>query len=335
MLLDAFGPATGRDRGTSRGRFARRIAVIFFVLLIVVTAGVGAGYLALLNHAVTTNVVHQALLPPDTETAPRRDAAAGSAQNILFIGSDALPGQGQGRGRSDVIVLMHINRSTSKVYLVHFPRDLYVDIPGHSKNKINAAYAFGGAPLLVRTLQKLVAVPIDHVAMVGFEGFKTMTDAVGGVNVYAEEPSTGFHRGYNMLNGEQALAFVRERHQLSRGDISRGRRQEAFIKALMLKALSKRVLGNPLTFAHLVQAGTKNLTVDNGFSVSEMRSQALGMRAIHGGDIVFITAPFSGFGMSPAGASIDNVDTQRMAQLSVAVRRDAMETYPVQDGTIP
>jgi len=295
--------------------------------------GLVAGYLALLNHTVTANVTHEALLPSAGEQGPTRDTAAGAAQNILFIGSDARPGEG--RGRSDVIVLMHIDRDRSKVHLVHFPRDLYVPIPGHGKDKINAAYAYGGAPLLVRTLQGIVDVPIDHVAVVGLEGFKAVTDAVGGVNVYAEEASSGIHQGYNQLDGEQALAFVRERHQLSEGDISRGRRQQAFIKTLVLKSLSAEVLSTPRTFARPIDAGTKNLTVDNSLSISEMRSQAFGLRGLRGDDIIFITAPFSGFGTSPVGASIDILDQPRMAQLSTALRKDDMGSYRVTNGTIP
>ena len=132
--------------------------------------------------------------------------------------------------------------------MIHFPRDLYVDIPGRGKDKINAAYAYGGEPLLVQTMENLLKIRIHHVAKTNFEGFKNMTDAVGGVRVYAEEASNGtgnggpvvISKGWNDLNGEQALAFVRERYTLSEGDISRGRRQLAFIKALMLKAIEPR-----------------------------------------------------------------------------------------------
>ena len=125
-------------------------------------------------------------------------------------------------------------------------------------------------------------MPIDHVGLIGFEGFKAMTDAVGGVKVYAEESSTGITKGYNTLNGEQALAFVRERHALSEGDISRGRRQQAFIKALMLKGLSRDTLTNPVTLASFIDAGTRNLTLDKDFSVADLRSEAFGMRGIRG-----------------------------------------------------
>ena len=226
---------------------------------------------------------------------------------------------------------MHFTSDRKKVYLVHFPRDLYVDVPGHGKDKINAAYAYGGPQLLVRTLQNLVDVPLDHVALIGFDGFKAMTDAVGGVDVYAEEastePGTGtVHVGMNHLDGEAALGFVRERYQLNKGDLSRGRREQAFVKALMLKILSKETLTNPVRFSALVDAVAHNLTVDNALSIANIYSQALAMRDLRSEDIAFITAPITGFGKSPQGASIDIVDVAKMAQLSIALRTDDMSS---------
>jgi LCP family protein required for cell wall assembly len=100
----------------------------------------------------------------------------------LLIGSDSRTSVAN--GRSDVIVLVHISRDSKMVHLIHFPRDMYVDVPGHGKDKINAAYVYSGPRLLVR---KLVDVPIDHVAVIGFDGLKAMTDAVGGVDVYTGE----------------------------------------------------------------------------------------------------------------------------------------------------
>ena len=133
-----------------------------------------------------------------------------------------------------------------------------------------------------------------------------MTDAVGGVDVKVVEPSVSngftFTKGVTHMNGDMALAFVRERKQLSEGDISRGRRQLAFIKALMLKALSKDMLTNPIQFKDFVEAATNNLTVDQKLDVGTMRTEALAMRGLRGSDIRFITAPFTGFGTSPTGA---------------------------------
>jgi LCP family protein required for cell wall assembly len=322
----------------------RRIIVSVVLILLVLTVGTGVVYWALLNHTVTTNVKHEALLPTPSagETSPiedpsamnpsPKDPAAGAplakgAVNILLIGSDGETSVAN--GRSDVIILMHITSDRKKVYLVHFPRDMYVEVPGRGKDKINAAYAYGGPQLLIRTLRNLVDVPIDHAAVIGFEGFKAMTDAVGGVDVYAEEASTEggtIHVGMNHLDGEEALNFVRERYQLTEGDISRGRREQAFVKALMLKVLSKQTLTNPVRFAELVGAVARNLTVDNALSIADIYSQALAMRDLRSEDIVFVTAPFTGFGRSPKGASIDIVDVAKMAQLSIALRTDDMSS---------
>jgi len=232
-----------------RTHHTRRIIVSAVLILLVLIVGTGLTYWLLLNHTVTTNVKHEALLPtpsagetlpvesPTTKDSSAKVPLAKGAQNILLIGSDSRTSVAD--GRSDVIILVHVSADRQKVYLVHFPRDMYVDVPGHGKDKINAAYAYGGPQLLIRTLRNLVDVPIDHAAVIGFEGFKAMTDAVGGVDVYAEEASNEFgyvfHVGMNHLDGEAALGFVRERYQLSKGDISRGRRQQAFVKALMLK----------------------------------------------------------------------------------------------------
>ena len=321
-----------QDEPKKRSRLRRALAITLALVLLLVVGG-AAAYVLFLNHTVSKNVKHDALLPTPgvdgASGAPTKNPAAKEAQNILVIGSDAR--SGLAGARSDVIVLMHVADDRKSVTLVHFPRDLWVSVPGHGKDKINAAFAYGGSPLLVRTLQDLVGVPIDHVALVDFEGFKNMTDAVGGVNVYAEEASNSrgysFHKGYNQMDGAAALAFVRERKQLSEGDISRGRRQQAVIKALMLKSLSKDELTNPVKLAQFVDAGTSNLTVDNGFSVADMRSEAFSMRNLRGKDIAFVTAPFSGFGTSPGGASIDVVDEAGMKALGEALQNDAMSTY--------
>jgi LCP family protein required for cell wall assembly len=269
---------------------------------------------------------------PDGSTVPLPQKGVG--QNYLVIGSDARPGETA--SRSDVIVLVHVPEDKSAVQLIHFPRDLYVAIPGRGKNKINAAYAFGGAPLLVSTMQNLLGVKIDHVAKTDFEGFRRMTDAVGGVRVYAEESSSGvpgsttdipIREGWNDLNGAQALAFVRERYELSEGDISRGRRQQAFIKALMLKAVSREVITNPIRLTRFIDAATDNLVVDKALDVGTMRSEAIALRNLRGDDVVFVTAPFTGFGTAPDGGSIEIVDEASMAALGKALRTDRMADY--------
>jgi len=329
-----------RRRMRGRTKWVLAVALVLFVAPIALVTGYGV----YLSHVVSSNVQQDNLLPllpadaaaapapgvaPGVAPAPGAQPVTGKGMNFLLLGSDAGPGR-EG-GRSDVIMLVHIPEDRTKIQLIHFPRDLYVSIPGRGKDKINAAYAYGGAPLLVQTLQTLTGVHIDHAGLIGFEGFKNMTDAVGGVDVDVEEPSNEsgyvFTKGMMHLNGDQGLAFVRERHQLSEGDISRGRRQQAFLKALMLKGLSADTLTNPARLAFFVDAATRNLTVDQGLDVGQMQTLAFSLRNVRGGDIRFITAPFSGFGTSPVGGSIDIVDEAKMAALGQAVAADQLDGY--------
>ncbi len=312
-------------RKARQGRRLRRVLVSLGVVLTLIVVAVG-GYSFLLNQKVASNVQYDDLMPTaDAVSAPARAETAKNAVNYLLVGTDARGGVDG--GRSDVIILAHISDDRKSVHLIHFPRDLYVPIPGHGTDKLNSAYAYGGVPLLVKTLQNLVAVPIDHVALVDFEGFKRMTDAVGGVDVDNPVGSPDYPKGTIHLNGTDGLMFVRERHSLAQGDISRGQRQQAFIKAVMAKGLSREVLLNPLKLAGFVDAATSNLTVDKGLDIGEMRSLALEMRDLRGSDIKFVTAPWTGVGTAPNGASIVLVSQPQMARLTAALREDSLGSY--------
>jgi len=323
---------------TPRRRY-RPVLAATLLLLVVAVAAV-SGYAIYLSHIVTSNVQKQDLLPALTPEqvqggpggpapTPGVTAVTGKGLNYLFVGSDAGPGR-EG-GRSDVIMLAHIPEDRHNVTLIHFPRDLYVDIPGHGKNKINASYAYGGAPLLVQTLQNLTGAHVDHVAVIGFEGFKAMTDAVGGVDVYVAESSSQdtvrFVAGTTMhMDGTTALEFVRSRYQLSEGDISRGQRQQEFFKALMLKVLSGDTLTNPVKLASLVDAATNNLTVDQSVDIGQTQQLALSLRSVRKDQVRFITAPFSGFANNAAG-DVDVVDVAKMTAMGQGVAQDTLDQW--------
>lgn len=260
-------------------------------------------------------------------TNPARPESAGDALNILIIGTDSRNLSVE-RGRSDVIILAHVNDDRSRVDLIHFPRDLFVPIAGTGgSSKINAAYAYGGAPLLVQTLQQLIDVPIDHVAITNFDNFKAMTDAIGGVQVQVTEAGGGFSTGTHHMNGEQGLRFVRERYSLSQGDISRGERQMQFVKGVMNKALSRETLTNPARLARFVDAASTNLTVDADLRVSDMRDLGFAMRDVRGGDIHFWTAPWNGIDMHPVAGSIVVMASEQMQSLSQHLQNDSMDSY--------
>lgn len=330
---DDADPALADDERRDRRGVKR--ALIALLVLVLVLVGGAAAFVGYLGYKVNDNVTQEQLLPENRPALTAPDgtpvAETGTGTNFLVVGSDS---RGEDRGRSDVIVLVHIPQDPTSIQMIHFPRDLFVAIPGHGKNKINASYAFGGEPLLVETIQNLVGIKIDHVARTDFDGFKDMTDAVGGIRVYAEEGNdasgnggTAIKKGWNDLNGEQALGFVRERYELSQGDISRGRRQLAFVKALLLKATSPETIRNPLAIARFTDAATKNLVVDKDLSIGAMKDYALALRNIRSSDVVFATAPFTGFGTDPNAGSIDIVDTKGMKLLGEALRKDRMDDY--------
>ena len=196
-MLEQFTDEADRsdyDAPVRRRRRGRRVLAVVLSLLLLLLAGT-AGFVWFLNSKLS-NIAQDDLLPTtaaggttggDGGDAGGKPLVTGMGENYLIIGSDARPGDTF--SRSDVIIIAHVTEKKDKVYLMHFPRDLYVSIPGKGKDKINAAFAYGGSPLLVRTLQGMLGVKIDHAAKIDFQGFMNMTDAVGGVRVWAEEAS--------------------------------------------------------------------------------------------------------------------------------------------------
>jgi polyisoprenyl-teichoic acid--peptidoglycan teichoic acid transferase len=336
-MLDASTITVTAFAHASRKRRVRRAIISLIVFLLLLTVGTGATYSAFTNPPERTRIKQEALLPPADailtagETVPTRGAAASGAENILLIGSDTLGNVT--KASTDIIVWAHVSSDRKTVHLVHFPGNLWVNVPGRGKDKISAAFKYGGPPLLVRTLQMLVDVPLDHVAVVTSAGLSGMTDVLGGLDVNAERASSGrgystVHKGVNHFDGAAALGFVRERRLPGESDISRGRRQLAFIKALLLKSLTTDTLANRIRSAEFMEVVVHGLTVDNAFSSDEMRSLTTSLKGLVAKNVVSITAPITGFGKSPKGA-VDVVNAPRMALLSIALKRDDMAGFPL------
>lgn len=160
----------------------------------------------------------------------------GNCINVLLIGADKMVGT---VSRSDSMILVSINLSTKKVNLISFLRDSYVQIPDHKENRLNAAYAFGGAPLLEETLKLNYGVPIDAYAMVDFDTFQKVIDVLGGVDVYLfknecaivnKACGTAYEEGYCHLTGKAALSYCRIRHLDS--DFGRTERQRKVLMSI-------------------------------------------------------------------------------------------------------
>lgn len=315
---------------TKRRRLLPKILIGVSVLLVAVL-GAGLLYAATIDRSVTRNINRGVELPTDPSSVrPPKEAQETGTLNYVLLGSDSRDPGNEGNGRSDTMMLVHLNAKRTKAYIVSFPRDMYVNIPGYGKNKINAAFAFGGAPLAVRTLENLTGVRMDHVVLIDFEGFIRLTEDLHGVTVTNKTAFTShgfdYPKGKITIAGEEALWFVRERHQLPGGDLDRAENQRNVIKAVVQKGLSAKVISDPATFTTFMGNVAKHLTVDNELSDGEIRRTALSLR-LSAQDIELLQAPISGFGTSRDGQSIDVVDTTKLAELSTALKKDKLSEY--------
>ncbi|MFC5180124.1 LCP family protein [Actinomadura harenae] len=267
------------------------------------------------------NIAHE-----DTNAlvGPNRPKKLNSAMNILMLGSDSRAGANAAYGRSmkndpprsDTIILLHLSPGGGGAFGVSFPRDLMVPIPSckkpdgsgttpaQPKAMINSAFTLAGPSCTVKTIESLTNLRIDHFMEVNFVGFKSITDAVGGVPIClpkdVNDPKSKLHltRGKHVIKGDEALSYVRVRHGLGDGsDLSRIKRQQKFMGALANKAMSAGVLSNPDKLLKLINAGTKSLRTDSELTATTMLKIGTGMQGMTSGKLRFITVPW---GADPA-----------------------------------
>lgn len=184
---------------------------------------------------------------PDHGTGPQIPVGGGNIVNILLIGQDR---NGDTAARSDCMILCTFNKEENTITMTSFLRDLYVKIPGYRKNRINAAYTFGGMELLNETLYENFGVEIDGNIQVDLSHFRKIIDLFGGVDLEltaAEArfikkyyPNSAVSEGMNRLNGEEALMYVRNRNDVD-GDFSRTGRQRKLLNALIDEFKSKKL----------------------------------------------------------------------------------------------
>lgn len=186
-----------------------------------------------------------------------------TGMNIVLLGSDTRSSDGKG-GRSDTIILVHVDPEANFLSMLSLPRDLRVTVPEHGPQKINAAYAYGGAALLIRTVQSALRVDLDHYVKVDFNAFKEITDTLGGVYVDVDrtydDGQIQLSPGYQLLNGQNALRFVRTRHDSSI-DFGRMERQQRFLSALREQAMGWNL---PLKLPSLIESLFSSVDTDLG-----------------------------------------------------------------------
>ena len=302
-----------------------RVAVAVVSALVLMVTGYGwTAYRELGARLVTSDVLTRDR-PSDGVTDillvgldSRTDAAGNPLPRELFDALDV--GPDQGTLNTDTLILVRIpDEAGLPTTAVSIPRDSYVAIPGFGTHKINSAYARAAAAArtglaaqgvtgpaleqqaaqaarrtLVTTVEQLTGVSVDHYAEVNLAGFADITQAVGGVPVCLNAPvrdsysGADFPAGPQTLQGPAALAFVRQRHGLPRGDLDRVVRQQAFLASLAHEVLSTGTLADPAQVSGLIAAVSRYVVVDSGWDLLAFAAQARGLTA---GAISFRTIP--------------------------------------------
>jgi len=326
-----------RAAGSVRRGALLGVQIVAAVLSLTVLVGSGIAWATYRNF--TADIRRVEISTHSTAAAKNID---GSAENILIVGNDdrdtatdaelAQLGTTRDGGsyNTDTMMLLHVPADGSKATVISFPRDSYVTIPGHGKNKLNSAYVDGvadshgnkaaGASLLTDTLENLTGLNIDHFVQVDLLGFYRISNAIGGVTVclnsamrpatYTGQIGNGFDSGYeadgsfvrsysgidlkkgdNVIRGTQALAFVRQRHGLPAGDLDRIKRQQYFLSAVFRKLTSGGTLLNPFKLQHLLNAVTSSLTMDQSLDPAKLAQQ---MQNLSAGNVTFTTIPLAG-----------------------------------------
>ncbi|MEU0317076.1 LCP family protein [Nocardioides sp. NPDC006273] len=335
------GPADGTAPGWRRR--ARKPLIGLLVCLLLLCAAGLAGTLWL-RAKVEGNI--QRL--PDTFTgltdrpAKPTSGPAADAMNVLVLGTDTrsdapttgaeAPGWKPGQARSDTMMLVHLDGDRRSASVISIPRDSWVDIPGHGKGKVNWAYSFGGPTLTVETVEKMTDVRIDHLAVVDWDGFQALTDAIGGVDidipktVYDSARGVRWEAGRHHLDGEQALLYVRQRYGLKDGDLDRVARQQAFLRTLLKQSLEQELRKDPEQALDLLTLFSKHASVDDDWSATQMARLAASLRNLRTDDISYLTVPTDGTGMI-GDQSVVRLDPSRDRDLWRAVREDRMAEW--------
>ncbi|TKJ16690.1 LCP family protein [Blastococcus sp. CCUG 61487] len=305
------GPRRGRRGLVAAGRLVTAVASVALL------AGSGWGWY--LGQVADASMTRTDAIPDSG------NEGLGDAMNLLLVGSDsrigatdaelaALNTTANDGTNTDTMILVHVPADGSTASFVSFPRDSYVKIPGYGWDKLNAAYAYGyfqdagddatdaerqasGAQLLIKTISSLTGLAIDHYAEVDLLGFFKLSEVVGGVEVNlctaVKDSYSGIDlpAGPQVLQGEQALAFVRQRHGLPRSDFDRIIRQQTYVGGMIRKLMADDVLLDLGKQRRLVEAAAESVTVDQSLNLLDLAAQ---MQSVQPDKIHFQTVPYIG-----------------------------------------
>jgi LCP family protein required for cell wall assembly len=330
---------TGTPTAPRRRRWRRVLVWSSAAVAVALVAGAGTAYAY--YRSLRGNMIEHDLSSALDEAD--RPPKIGDDVNILFIGSDGREGGNSDYGgrdfvgeRSDSLMLAHISPDAT-VDVVNFPRDSLVDLPecdpyGETEGTaayygmINSALFHGGPPCVVKTIESLTGIRIDHFAHLSFVGFRDMVDAIGGVDMCIPEPmederaQLDLDAGQQRLDGEKALSFVRARYEIGDGgDIGRIDRQQMFLGALADQVTSSDVLTSPSKTSGLLQAVSRHTATDGDLTLSRMISIGATLAEVELTDIAFYTVPWA---QAPFDPNRVVWDEARAAELFAAIAED-------------
>lgn len=233
--------------------------------------------------------------------------------NVLVVGTDA---EEYDAGRADSIIVFNLDLDNKQIHALSIPRDSRVDIPGYkNKTKINHSYAYGGIELTKQTVENLLGVPIDYYAVTNFAGFEDIVETIGGV--YIDVPirmrthtwygDINLQPGYQLLDAKQALGFVRYRYDAG-GDISRGKRQQQFLKAVFLRVIEPQNLVKlPTLVPQIMEQVETDLTTQDLLALVELFKDA-------DLDTAFVTESLAGYPQTISGGSYWIIDEEALPE---------------------
>ncbi|MGW0731983.1 LCP family protein [Streptomyces sp. NPDC002851] len=274
--------------------------------------------------------------------------APGRGTTYLIVGSDSRAGlsadeqrelhTGDVSGRrTDSMILLHTGPSGTT--MVSLPRDSWITIPSYlrtstgkrsapAKDKLNAAFAYGGPELLVRTVEHNTGVRIDHYAEIGLGGFVHIVDSVGGVRLCLDKPvrdeksGADLRKGCQTLNGRESLAYVRQRHQEANGDLGRTLNQQRFLSALAHRAAKPETVLDPTRVYPALSAGLDTLIVDRDMGLTDLAEMVRAVQRVAGGGPGGrrLNVPVSGVGIPTPKGSAVQWDEKRARKLFAQLR---------------
>ncbi|ROR65950.1 LytR family transcriptional attenuator [Agrococcus jenensis] len=303
------------------------------VIVLALLAGIG-WYFLRINPSVQQVETIETAFPEESLRPTQQATESGSPINVLLLGSDARASDGSlltSLGdRADTIMVAHIPPDRETVQIMSIMRDSWVDIPGHGTQKVNAALALGGVPLMVQTVEGIIDQRIDHIAVIDFEGFKGLTEALGGVTLQNDiafsDRGYDFPAGEITVSGDEALAYVRARYPFADGDYQRSHNQRALLRGAIEQMMTRENLTNPERMANLLATVTPHLATSDTFSLPDALGLGPQLAQLDSTRIQSFTMPTLGTGME-GDQSVVYVNWEGLEEIREAFDQDSMSTF--------